>query len=123
MQILILGFGTLMALIGLVILGRPDVIFGALGRYSKSLYLHVSAVVIRLVLGAALIGHAAESRYPATLEALGWLFIVAAVVLGLMGRTRFKQLMDWAMSLANSFGRFAGFMALVFGGFLIHAVI
>ena len=49
--------------------------------------------------------------------------IAAACILGIMGRTKFKQLMSWALGLAPSFGRIGGAFAILFGGFLIHAVL
>jgi hypothetical protein len=64
-----------------------------------------------------------ESKYPTAILILGWISIIAASVLGIMGRTKFKRLMSWALSLIPSFGRIGGFIAILFGGFLIHAVI
>jgi len=90
---------------------------------SESLGLHILAVVVRIILGVALMMYATESKYPTAISILGWISIVAASVLGVMGRTNFRRLMSWALSLAPSFGRIGGFLAILFGGFLIHAVI
>jgi len=67
--------------------------------------------------------YATESKYPTAISILGWISIVAASVLGIMGRANFRRLMSWALSLAPSFGRIGGLLAILFGGFLIHAVI
>ncbi len=66
---------------------------------------------------------ATESKYPTTILVIGWISIVAASVLGIMGRTNFMRLMSWALSVAPSFGRIGGVLAILFGGFLIHAVV
>jgi hypothetical protein len=66
---------------------------------------------------------AAASRYPTAILILGWVSIAAATVLGVMGRPNFRRLMAWALGLAPSFGRIGGLAAILFGGFLIHAVI
>ena len=77
----------------------------------------------RIILGVALIMYATESKYPKAILIIGWISIVAASVLGIMGRPNFRRLMSWALSLAPSFGRIGGFLAILFGGFLIHAVV
>ena len=123
MSYIILLLGIAILLLGVVILVNPDSIFGLIRSHSESLGLHVLAVVGRLVLGIALITYSAESHYPVALQALGWLTITAAVILGIMGRSRFKGLMTWALSFASTFGRFAGFGAILLGGFLIYAVV
>lgn len=123
MKEIILVFGILILLIGAAILVKPNTVFAYLGRHSKSLNIHIMAVVVRLILGAALITYAAESRYPVILQVLGWISVAAAIGLAVIGRTKFISLMDWAMKLADSVGRYAGILAMVFGGFLVYAVV
>lgn len=67
MNYITLLFGTLIVLSESVILIRPETIFGLIRGSSESLGLHVLAVVVRLILGIALITYAAESKYPFTL--------------------------------------------------------
>ncbi len=123
MSYVILLFGILILLSAAVILVKPDIIFGLIRSNSESLGLHVLAVVVRLILGIALITYAAESKYPVALQVIGWLSVTAATVLGVIGRSRFKGLIRWALSIAPSFARFAGFLAILLGGFLIYAVV
>ena len=123
MSYIILLFGISILLLGVVMLVNPGSTFGLIRRHAESLSLHVLAVVGRLVLGVALITYSAESHYPVALQVLGWLAVTAAIILGIMGRSRFKGLMPWALSFASPFGRFAGFGAILFGGFLIYAVV
>ena len=101
----------------------PDSIFGLIIGHAESLGLHVLAVFGRFVFGIALITYAAESHYPVALQVLGWLTITAAIILGTMGRSRFKGLTAWALSLASAYGRFAGGGGILFGAFLIHAAV
>ena len=119
--VILFGIATLIA--GIVIVINPETVFGLLRRKLESLNLHILAVVVRIILGVALIICAAESKYPTAILILGWISIVAAAVLGVMGRTNFKRLMSWALGLAPSFGRIGGLLAILFGGFLVHAVI
>ena len=123
MNYIIIIFATATIVAGIIIAINPETIFGLLHRKLESLSLHFLAVVVRLILGGALIMFAPESRYPTAILILGWISIVAASVLGIMGRTNFKRLMSWALSVAPSFGRIGGILTILFGGFLIHAVI
>jgi hypothetical protein len=122
MNYIIILFGIATIVAGIIIVINPATVFGLLRRKLESLGLHISAVVVRIILGAALIICAAESKYPTAILILGWISIVAAAVLGIMGRTKFKRLMSWALNVAPSFGRLGGLLAILFGGFLIHAV-
>ena len=123
MNYIILLFGAATLIAGIIIVINPETVFGPIRRNSESLSLHILAVVVRIIIGVALIVCAAESKYPATILIIGWVSIVAASVLGIMGRTNFMRLMSWALSVAPSFGRIGGFLAILFGGFLIHAVV
>lgn len=123
MNYIIMLFGTATIVAGIIIVINPESVFGLMRRKFESLGLHILAVVVRIIIGVALIICAAESKYPTTILILGWISIVAASVLGIMGRTNFRRLMSWALSLKPSFGRIGGFLAILFGGFLIHAVV
>ena len=123
MNYIIMLFGTATIVAGIIIAINPESVFGLIRRKLESLGLHILAVVVRIIIGVALIICAAESKYPTVILILGWISIVAASVLGIMGRTNFRRLMSWALSLKPSFGRIGGFLAILFGGFLIHAVV
>ena len=118
--VILFGAATLVA--GIIIFINPETVFGLLRRKSESPGMHILAVVVRIILGVALILCAAASKYPAAILIIGWISVIAAAVLGVMGRTNFKRLMSWALGLAPSFGRIGGLLAILFGGFLIHAV-
>ena len=123
MSYIIILFGTAIIIAGIIIVINPETVFGLMRRNMESLGLHILAVVVRIILGAALIICAAASRYPTAILILGWVSIAAATILGVMGRTNFRRLMSWALGLAPSFGRIGGIFAILLGGFLIRAVI
>ena len=122
MNNIVILFGAAPLVAGIIILINPETVFGLLRRKSESPGMHILAVVVRIILGVALILCAAASKYPAAILIIGWISVIAAAVLGVMGRTNFKRLMSWALGLAPSFGRIGGLLAILFGGFLIHAV-
>ena len=123
MTVLIIIFGALTLLAGIVIVINPEVIFGFLRNNLDKLVLHILAVVIRLVLGALLIYQSNISKFPFVIEVIGWLSIVAAIFLAVMGRRNFNRLMSWALSLSKPFGRVGGVLAVAFGAFLIYAFV
>jgi hypothetical protein len=123
MTLLIIIFGALTLLSGTVIVINPVVIFGFLRDNLDRLLLHILAVVIRLVLGALLIYQSDISRFPLVIEIIGWISIVAAIFLAVMGRRNFKLLMSWALSLSKPFGRVGGVITVVFGAFLIYSFV
>ena len=121
-QLIIMAFGALLLAAGFILLFKPGAILGFLDRNKESPGIHVLGVVVRLILGAALIVYSANSPFPLTFEVLGWITVAAGVVLALMGRSNFKKLMSWAMGFGERFGRFAGLVAMLFGGFLVYSV-
>ena len=123
MNYIIMLFGTANIVAGIIIVINPESVFGLIRRKLESLGLHILAVVVRIIIGVALIMCAAESKYPIAILILGWISIVVASALGIMGRTNFRRLMSWALSLKPTFGRIGGFIAILFGGFLVHAVV
>ena len=119
---LIIIFAVLTSLAGIVIIINPEFIFGYLRNSLDKLVIHILAVFIRLVLGVLLIAQSDISRFPFVIEMIGWLSIVAAIFLAVMGRYNFKRLMLWALSL-KPYGRVGGVFAAAFGIFLIYAFI
>ena len=122
MQYIVLGFGVFLVAAGISLLIKPSLVFSLLDRNKDSTGIHVLAVVMRLVLGGALIMSADVSGFPMTFKILGWITLLAAIVLAVMGRANFRKLMDWAMGLADKFGRVAGIASVLLGGFLIYAI-
>jgi hypothetical protein len=123
MTLLIIIFGALTLLAGIVIVINPEVIFGFLQNNLDKLLLHILAVAVRLVIGVLLIYQSNVSEFPFVIEIIGWLSIVAAVFLAVMGRRNFNRLMSWALSLSKPFGRVGGVFAAAFGAFLIYAFV
>ncbi len=123
MTVLIIIFGALNLLAGIVIVINPEVIFGFLRNNLDKLELHILAIVVRLVLGVLLIYQSNVSKFPFVIEIIGWLTIVAAIFLAVIGRRNFNRLMSWALSFVKPFGRVGGVLAAAFGAFLIYAFV
>lgn len=81
------------------------------------------AVLVRLILGLALLIAAPASRYPSLLTYLGWLALIAAAGLGLMGRARLLRFVGWFDNMSVTAVRLWLVVGIVFGAFLIHALL
>jgi hypothetical protein len=123
MTYVIILFGLMTLLAGIVIVINPETLFGLLRRNADKIALHITAVVLRLIIGSLLILYADSSRFPLVILVLGWLSIVAALVFAVIGRANFLRLMNWAFSVANQYGRPSGLFAMAFGGFLVYAFV
>ena len=55
------------------------------------------------------------------MEIVGWISIVAAIILAVIGRKNFNGIMSWALSLAKPVSRIGGVIVVCFGAFLIYA--
>jgi len=121
MTVLIIIFGALILLAGVLLLIKPEVVFGFLRNNIENPAIQVIAVLVRLVIGILLITQSRLSRFPIAIEVLGWVFIVAAVSLAVIGTTKFGKLISWVLTNLKAFERFVGAIAVVFGGFLVYA--
>ena len=81
-----------------------------------------AAVIVRLLLGVTLIVAAPGSRFPLIFQALGWIAILAAVVLALMGRSRLRRFIAWFERLSPLMIRVWLLFGVGFGGFLLYGV-
>lgn len=82
------------------------------------------AVVVRLALGAALIGVAPVARFPVTFQVLGVITLIAAVGLAIAGPVRLRRFLHWWVerfsALANRLWLLFG---MAFGAFLVYGVL
>jgi hypothetical protein len=115
-------FGALLIVGGLILLIKPAYLVGLLQPYTEELALYVLAISVRLVFGAALVLVAEFSKFPVMLSALGYITLLAVVVLVAMGHARFKRLMAWALNHAMKYAWASGLFVLLLGIFIIYAV-
>jgi len=120
---LILVVGVLIVFVGVIILVKPNIIFGYLRRNQDKLGIYLAAVAVRLVIGVLLVIQSKQSGFPIAIEALGWLSIVAAIGIAIMGRRVFASLITWALKNFARFQRIGGIIAMIFGGFIIYAFV
>ena len=82
------------------------------------------AVVVRLLLGTALIIAAPVSLFPVAFQVLGAIAIVAAGALAVMGRERLRRFIAWwTEKMSAPMIRLWLLFGMAFGGFLVYGVI
>ena len=123
MTITITLFSILIFLAGIVLLINPKPLFDFLGKNLNKSYVYISAVIVRLVLGAFLVATASQSKFPVAVQILGWLFIAVAVGLVIVGNSNFKKLVSWVLSRFAPYARVSGLFAVLFGGLLLYAYV
>ena len=82
------------------------------------------AIIVRLVLGSALIIVAPASLFPIVFQALGVIAIVSAIALALMGRERIRRFIAWwSERFSLPIVRLWLLFGMAFGGFIIYGVL
>ena len=123
MLIILIVTGAVLVMTGLIILYKPEIIFGLITQKAESPLLHLLAIVVRIILGSLLVINAEASKLPLIIRLFGVISIVAALFLTAMGRARFIRLMYWMLAFIDPLGRIAGFVVAVFGVFLVYSFI
>ena len=80
------------------------------------------AVLTRLVLGASLVLVASTSRFPNAFEIVGWMTLVAAAVLFLVGRGRLRKIVTWFDRFSPALVRMVLVIGIAFGAVLVYGV-
>ena len=122
MNNIVLLFGVFILLGSVTLIVNPKYILGIFANYGDTPGLHIFAIIVRIILGIALVIAAADSKYPIALQILGWLTLIIVFVLSAMGRKRFKSLIKWSLGINPSIQRVMGFFGILFGSLLFHAV-
>ena len=122
-QIVVLALGVIVCALSVWGMVAPDKLWKLVnGAMEKNWGIYV-AVVARLLLGAALIVVAPESRFPLVFEILGWFAIVAAVIMLFAGRVRLRRFVAWFEQCSQAMIRVWLLFGFAFGAFLVYGVV
>ena len=118
-QAIVAFFGVLLVVISLAGIASPPMLLRTVGRVVDRRRGLVFAVVVRVVLGVALLLAAAVSRWPVLFQVLGWLSLAAAVAIPFIGRERLSSLVDWIQGFHPVVVRVWLVVGLLFGAVLV----
>lgn len=89
--------------IGLIVLAfalfNRDASIRILRKFSDSLDFHVFFMVLTNLFGMALLVHAENSAFPVFLTVVGIILVAEAAFVLVIGRARFRALINWAIDL------------------------
>jgi hypothetical protein len=122
MDTLILVFGVVIALVGLIGAVLPARFRQLLGSWQGDTRF-LFAVIVRIVLGAVLLAAAPDLLFPRLLEVLGGVSILAAIGLLLMGQARLDRMIAWWLRRSDAVLRVSTILAALFGLFLAYVTI
>ena len=80
------------------------------------------AISLRIALGVLFILAADQTRYPHVFNILGYLMIIAAIMIAVVGRKRLDKFIQWWVDSSPVFARVWLVFGMAFGAFIIHAV-
>jgi hypothetical protein len=120
LQAALMGIGSIISLVCLTGVMLPAQLLHAVKaswQYPGAMYV---AVMVRLAIGVLLVLAAPHSRFPLAFEVLGWVAIMAALLVPVVGRERIGRLLDWWSLRSNLSIRLWSLAGLVFGCFLVY---
>ena len=122
-QIVVLALGVVVCALSAWGMLVPDKLMKFVyGVMDKDWGIHF-AVVVRLLLGAALIIAAPGSRFPHAFEIIGWIAVVAAVAIVFMGRERLRRFVGVFERIPQAMIRIWLLFGIAFGAFLVYGIL
>lgn len=121
MSEVLITFGILIVLVGLVAVVRPTHLLRLARKVTVGTWLRYIAFLIRAPIGVILILVAPSTGFPLTIKVIGTLLIVSGVAVLLVGNAVIERLLNWALELGPSAIVVGGLVGILFGAFLIYA--
>ena len=122
-QIAVLTLGVVMCAISLWAMVVPAKMMKLVSGVMDKDWGIYFAVIVRLLLGAALIIAGPGSRFPALFEIVGGIAIFAAVVIAIMGRERLRKFIGWFDRLSPAMIRTWLLFGIAFGALFVYGII
>lgn len=122
MTALLALLGAILALFGLVGMVRPSTFLETIAGWPPGKR-WTSAIVSRLVLGGTALAAAADTLHPPLVMAFGWLVLVAAIALLLIGPRRLDAMVDWWLRMPAATVAFGFALGVLLGAFLVYTAL
>ena len=122
-QFVVLALGVVMCAISLWAMVVPAKMMKLVSGVMDKDWGIYFAVIVRLLLGAALIIAGPGSRFPALFEIVGGIAIFAAVVIAIMGRERLRKFIGWFDRLSPAMIRTWLLFGIAFGALFVYGII
>jgi hypothetical protein len=119
-EIIVVLFGVLILALSIWGIGAPTRLMQFVRQLMERDAGIYAAIIVRVILGLALLGAASDSRFPVTFRVLGWIAIIAAVGIAVIGKARLRSFVTRFYRLNPGFVRACLLVGIVFGGFLVY---
>ncbi len=115
--------GVLIVAISLVMVARPEVWARFIVRFSRMPYMHLLEILIRVGFGILFLRYADDTKFPLTIEIMGYVLLAVGVGLILTPPSSHRRFAVWSVEKFSKYFRRAGLVSLAFGMFVIYAAI
>jgi hypothetical protein len=122
MKTIILIFAAVMTVLSLAVMFRAKFFTDFLLNKLGTVWMTLLAGGVRIGMGWVMLQAVPISRFPRTFEVLGWLFIIAGVVILLIPPRRLQQFARWAFERFRGFAALGGLAGIALAAFLAYAV-
>ena len=116
---LVMIIGAVMGLLCLYGLVLPKQLVGWVSGFWKHKFSFYIAIAIRLVFGVLLIIAASATRYESIFTFLGYLMILAAVLIAILGKTKISLMIVWVKTWPKLWIRSWLVFGLIFASLLV----
>ena len=122
MKWIVYFFGVFMVVAGIVLFIDDSIVLGYIESNRESSWLYFFAIVMRILMGAALLKTASKSRHPLAFLVIGGIALAAALIFLVIGHEQFQNMMATLLPYFENTGTWSGIVALIFGAYLIYAI-
>ena len=122
MKWIVLFFGAFMIVAGIVLFIDDKIILDYIETNRESSWLYFFAIVMRILLGAALLKTTKISRHPLAFMVIGGIALAAALIFLVIGHEQFQHMMATLIPHFENSGKWSGIVALLFGAYLIYGI-
>ena len=122
LKVLAVALCALLTVVGLSVMLAP-LTMAEVGRWMQTPGGLYGTALLRIIMGASLVGVAPASRMPKTLRAIGTLIVLIGLITPLFGVERARLVLDWWVAQGETFMRIWALFPVAFGLFLLHAIL
>jgi uncharacterized protein YjeT (DUF2065 family) len=122
MSIIVLAIGLVIVVTGLAVLIKPARLKDLLYTLLEKDWFRIVAA-LRVIIGVLFLFAAGGTRSPIFVSVMGVLFILAGVLIPILGSARLRYLASWWMERRDSVLRLWALVALALGGVLVWVVL
>jgi len=122
MSVVVLIIGLLVMGLGLVVLAAPALLKPMVNKFIERRWM-VFVVVFRITIGVLLFVAASDTRAPAFVLLMGILFIVAGILIPILGIERIKSIANWWIERSETVMRLWAAIVVLLGSALVWSAL